>query len=74
MSIQITKISSGLFVELSIAEQQFLSGGRDVNAGPIYNRLDAKDKCPRTCGSVGATWNGQWDSNIPNQSSVCGCV
>lgn len=74
MSIQITKISSVLFVELSIAEQQFLSGGRDVNAGLIWNNGDAKVKCPRTCDSVGAKWTGQWVTNIPGQNSVCDCV
>ena len=74
MSIQSTKIRSGLFVELSLVEQQLVSGGAWVNAGPIWNNDDAKTKCPRTCDSVGLKWTGQWYTNDPGKNSVCDCV
>jgi len=74
MSIQSTKTRLDLFVEISTAQQQFLIGGGDVNAGPIWNNDDAKVKCPRTCDSVGLQWNGNWFTNDPGKNSVCGCV
>jgi hypothetical protein len=47
---------------------------QDVNAGPIWNNNDAKNKCPKVCGNSGnSIWNGQWKTTIPGQMSVCGC-
>lgn len=44
----------------------------DVQAGPIWNREDAKAKCQKACGST-STWNGQWKTVVQGQASVCGC-
>lgn len=45
----------------------------DIEAGPIWHNNDAKGKCPGTCQSAGAKWNGQWTTTIWNKMSVCGC-
>lgn len=44
----------------------------DIEAGPIWNNDDAKQKCPDACTEHGG-WNGQWTTTIPGQMSVCGC-
>ncbi len=48
---------------------------KDVQAGPIWNNIDAKNKCPKTCqnSSPDLTWNGQWTTTQPGIMSVCGC-
>lgn len=46
----------------------------DVEAGPIWNDGDAKQKCPTVCQKAGGDWNGQWTTTSPGQMSVCGCV
>ncbi|GHB22545.1 hypothetical protein GCM10007094_08390 [Pseudovibrio japonicus] len=44
----------------------------DVEAGPIWNQLDAEEKCPQVAAEAGGTWNGQWTTTIPGEMSVCG--
>ena len=48
-------------------------GGRDgwVDAGPIWNQIDADRKCPQVAKSAGGKWTGQWKTTRPGQMSVC---
>jgi rubredoxin len=55
-----------------------LSGGRGggkregwVEAGPIWNMLDADRKCPQVAQAAGGKWTGQWKTTRPGQMSVC---
>ena len=43
----------------------------DIDAGPIWNDGDAKQKCPAVCS--GLEWNGNWKTTIPDKMSVCSC-
>lgn len=45
----------------------------NVEAGPIWNNMDAQTKCPGVCGGLGARWNGQWHTTVQGQMSVCSC-
>lgn len=51
-----------------------ISKSFDAQAGPIWNNVDSKTKCPAVCSSYASQWNGQWTTTIPGQMSVCGCV
>ena len=42
-----------------------------VEAGPIWNQMDAEKKCPQVARANGGTWNGQWRTTIPGTMSVC---
>ena len=44
----------------------------EVEAGPIYNNDDAKDKCNAAATAIGAEWNGEWVTTIWGKQSVCG--
>ncbi len=47
---------------------------RDTPAGPIWNDMDAKGKCPRVCQQNGdARWTGQWHTLTGTATSVCDC-
>ena len=48
-------------------------GNRDgwVDAGPIWNQIDADRKCPQVAKSAGGKWTGQWKTTRPGQMSVC---
>ena len=47
---------------------------RDIPAGPIWNDMDAKGKCPRVCQQNGdARWTGQWHTLTGTATSVCDC-
>ena len=50
-----------------------LQNSGDVEAGPIWNNNDAKQKCPKVCSDVSATWNGNWKTTVWGSMSVCGC-
>lgn len=41
------------------------------SAGPIWNDIDARNKCPRVCGSDG--WDGNWRTTVMGRESVCNC-
>lgn len=45
-----------------------------VQAGPIWNDMDATKKCPATCAGQGRTWTGQWVTTVPGRMSVCECA
>jgi len=45
----------------------------NVDAGPIWNNMDAQSKCPGVCSAAGGTWNGNWLTTAPGQNSVCSC-
>lgn len=42
-----------------------------VDAGPIWNNMDAERKCPAACGN--AKWDGNWRTVSPGRSSTCDC-
>ena len=42
-----------------------------VDAGPIWNQLDADRTCEQLAKSVGGNWTGQWKTTRPGQMSVC---
>lgn len=44
---------------------------RWVEAGPIWNMLDADRKCPQVAQAAGGKWTGQWKTTRPGQMSVC---
>ena len=46
-------------------------GKRDVDAGPIWNQMDADRKCPDVARKAGGTWTGQWHTTRPGMMSVC---
>jgi hypothetical protein len=56
---------------LSSAPASAKHGTRDVEAGPLWNQMDADRKCPRVARDAGGTWTGQWHTTIPGQMSVC---
>ncbi|WP_039918481.1 mannan-binding lectin [Cellvibrio mixtus] len=45
----------------------------DSNAGPIWDNIDAQNKCPTVCSAEKKNWNGQWTTTVPGSQSVCGC-
>ena len=45
---------------------------REVEAGPIWNKADAAQKCPATCGP--ARWTGAWHTTVQGRMSVCTCA
>ncbi|MFO1314704.1 MAG: mannan-binding protein [Burkholderiales bacterium] len=51
------------------------SGGTQwANAGPLWNQMDAQNKCPDVCrASGGRTWDGNWKTTEPGRMSVCSC-
>lgn len=44
---------------------------RNVNAGPIWSREDAKIKCPVVAASHGGQWTGEWRTTVQGKMSVC---
>lgn len=44
-----------------------------INAGPIMNNKDAKNRCPHVCHRANRTWNGQWRTIKNGRTSVCQC-
>lgn len=51
------------------------SSGKDVTeaieAGPIWNQMDAEKKCPEVAKTNGGAWNGRWRTTVPGRMSVC---
>jgi len=45
----------------------------EIEAGPIWNDMDAQSKCPRVCGANGGQWKGQWRTTEPGRMSLCDC-
>ncbi len=46
----------------------------DVQAGPIFNNMDAQNKCPNVCRQNGnGRWTGQWHTIQGTATSVCDC-
>ena len=46
---------------------------KDINAGPIWDNLDAQGKCPGVCSAAGGDWDGNWHTTVPGTQSVCSC-
>ncbi len=45
-----------------------------ADAGPLWNQMDAQNKCPAVCRSSGGrTWDGNWKTTEPGRMSVCSC-
>ena len=49
-----------------------------IEAGPIWNRADGREKCPQVCSddtqnSEEVTWTGSWWTTTWNKMSVCLC-
>ena len=44
------------------------------SAGPIFNQSQANHRCPRVCGRVNRSWNGQWWTVRNGSDSVCQCI
>ncbi|KMT66969.1 mannan-binding lectin [Catenovulum maritimum] len=42
-----------------------------INAGPIWNQNDAKQKCPRVASQNGGKWTGGWWTTVQGKMSVC---
>ena len=59
--------------QMSVCACSGKSKGRtwQVDAGPIWNNMDAGRKCPMACGS--AKWDGNWRTVVPGRSSTCDC-
>jgi hypothetical protein len=48
---------------------------KEVQAGSIWNNMDAQNKCPNVCKQNGfERWNGQWHTIPGTVTSVCDCV
>ena len=45
--------------------------GEWIDAGPIWNQVDADRKCPQVANGIGGNWTGQWKTTRPGQMSVC---
>lgn len=45
----------------------------DIPVGPILNQEDAEKKCPIACAAHLGKWNGQWNTIVDGEMSVCGC-
>lgn len=49
-------------------------GAQWADAGPLWNQMDAQNKCPDVCRrSGGRTWDGNWKTTEPGRASVCSC-
>ena len=42
-----------------------------IEAGPIWNDMDAQRKCPKTCDD--GKWDGKWKTTKEGKMSVCNC-
>ena len=47
---------------------------RGVQAGPIWNQIDAEQKCPDVARRAGGTWTGEWLTTKPGEMSLCDVV
>lgn len=60
---------------MSVCEVRLRSKERSVvesvEAGPIWNQMDAQKKCPDVAKRNGGAWTGQWKTTVPGQMSVC---
>jgi hypothetical protein len=46
---------------------------RNIKTGPIWNNIDAQNKCPAVCRRAGGKWTGQWHTVRYGRQSVCEC-
>lgn len=59
--------------QMSVCSCEKASPGRNIEAGPIWNNADARNKCPGICYGNGLSWSGQWHTTVQGQMSVCEC-
>jgi hypothetical protein len=46
----------------------------EIEAGPLWNNMDAQNKCPNVCSQRGAEkWTGEWRTTQMGRMSVCSC-
>ncbi|WNG58742.1 hypothetical protein F0U59_31415 [Archangium gephyra] len=50
-----------------------LAGPQNIEAGPIWNREHAAERCPQVCASLGG-WTGEWWTTVQGEMSVCQCA
>ena len=55
----------GIILSTSSARSEWME------AGPIWNDVDAQRKCPQTCGN--GKWDGKWKTTQVGKMSVCSC-
>jgi len=60
-------------VFVSVLLSVFPVRAKDISAGPIWNNMDAQNKCPSVCARERGTWNGNWHTVVPGRNSVCSC-
>jgi hypothetical protein len=48
-------------------------GSQWADAGPLFNNMDAQNKCPEVCQRTGGNWDGNWKTTQPGRMSVCSC-
>lgn len=46
---------------------------KDLEAGPLWDDADARNRCPDICSSAHRHWEGQWRTTEPGHS-VCACA
>lgn len=64
--------------EMSVCEVMDWENGhtrdRWIDAGPIWNRIDAAKKCADVASRAGGAWSGEWRTTRPGEMSVCNVV
>jgi hypothetical protein len=48
-------------------------GSQWMEAGPLFNNMEAQGRCPGVCQQAGRTWDGNWKTTQPGRMSVCSC-
>ena len=75
MSGQLNRLAIRAFAAASaallLASAPAAAKVRPVEAGPIWNQVDAERKCSEAARSVGGTWTGQWRTTVPGRQSEC---
>lgn len=58
-------------VAVALGSTSAAAKDQEVEAGPIWNQMDADRKCPEVARKAGGTWTGQWRTTVPGRMSVC---
>ncbi|MBV8196811.1 MAG: mannan-binding lectin [Candidatus Eremiobacteraeota bacterium] len=63
-----------VFGKMSVCEVRLSRSRAEIEAieaGPIWNQIDAERKCPEVAKANGGIWNGQWRTTVFGKMSVC---
>src|SRR4029453_6386472 len=74
--MRVARVSSLVFVYACALASLVTSAAHaaEIQAGPIWNNMDAQGKCPGVCQQNGnSRWNGQWRTIPVTATSVCDC-